>query len=86
MKILQFFQGVDGENSSKRLAGIATTFVMLGLAIFGGVHFIRQDNNRDFLDLVETLSMFAAGMLVSGLAETLMKKKYGTNLPNPPSS
>lgn len=82
MKFLQFFQGPDGENSSKRLAGIAATLVMLGLSIFGGIHFIRHDNNRDFLDLVETLCMFAAGMLVTGLADIFMKKKYDKNLAN----
>ena len=86
MNFLQFFQSTNGENSSKRLAGIATTFVMLGLSAVGGYVFLKHGKNADFLDLVETLSMFAAGMLVSGLAETLMKKKYGTNLPNPPSS
>ena len=70
-----FFQGVNGENSSKRLAGIATTFVILILSVIGGFAFLQDSENADFLNLIETLSLFAASLLISGLAETLIKRK-----------
>lgn len=74
-----FLQGVNGENSSKRLAGIATIFVVLILSLIGGYVFLKHESNADFLSLIETLSVFAASMLISGLAETLMNKKHGRN-------
>jgi len=70
-----FLQGINGENSSKRLAGLATTFVILILSIVGGYVFLTHKKNADFLNLIETLSLFAASMLISGLAETLIKRK-----------
>jgi hypothetical protein len=86
MKILQFFQGPDGENSSKRLAGILTTLVMLALSSVGGYAFLKNHDYKNFLDLIDTLCLFASGMLVTGLADIFLKKHYGKNLPNPPSS
>lgn len=82
MKILQFFQGPGGENSSKRLAGLATTFVTLGLAIVGGYVLLKRDDKEEFLALVELLLWFAASLLISGVAEFLIKKKYGKTLAN----
>lgn len=86
MKFLTFFQGPEGENSSKRLAGLLTTFVMLGISIATSVHFIRTDKNNELIDLIETLCFFAAGLLAAGLADILMNKKYGKNLASPSSN
>lgn len=86
MNFIRFFQGPEGENSSKRLAGLATTFVLLGISIATAVHFIKADKNAELIDLIETLCFFAAGLLAAGLADILMTKKYGKNLANPSSN
>ncbi len=83
MKFLQFFQGPDGENSSKRLAGIASTFIMLGLSTIGGYVFLKHGKNADFLELVDTLCWFAGGLLGLGVADILLKKKYDKPVQNP---
>lgn len=83
MKILQFLQGPDGENSSKRLAGILTTLVILGLATIGGYTFLAHEKNADFLELVDTLCWFAGGMLGLGVADILLKKKYDKPVQTP---
>lgn len=82
MRFTQFFQGPEGDNSSKRLAGLTTTFVMLGIAIAVAVHFINTAKDKELLDLIETLCFFAAGLLAAGLADILMTKKYGKNMAN----
>lgn len=74
--MLEFLQGPDGESSSKRLAGLATTIVILVLASIGGIRFLDQQKNADFLELIDTLCWFAGGMLGLGVADILLKKKY----------
>lgn len=86
MNLIKFFQGPEGENSSKRLAGLATTFVLLGISIAAAVHFICVKDAKNLLDLIDTLCLFAAGLLAAGLADILMTKKYGKNLSNPSSN
>lgn len=85
MKV-KFLEGAEGENSSKRLAGLTTSFVMLGISIIAAFHFIIDDKDAELLDLIETLCVFAAGLLTVGLADILMSKKYGKNLANTDSN
>lgn len=76
MKWLQFLQGPDGESSSKRLAGLLITIVILYIAFRACEHFIATAKDAELNNLIETLCFFAGGLLTAGLAEILMKKKY----------
>lgn len=86
MKILQFFQGPDGENSAKRLAGLVTTIVLLGLSAAGSYVFLKHGKNSDFLEIIDNLCWFGGGLLGLGVADILLKKKYDKPIQNPPSS
>lgn len=74
INLLQFFQGPEGENSSKRLAGISATFVALVIAIATAIHFINTAKDKELIDLIETLCLFSASLLTAGLAEKYLRK------------
>lgn len=74
-KLAQFFQGPNGEKSSKRLIGIIGGIALIYLAIRGGEHFLAQDNSEAFLRLFDSLAIFVAGVLGLGLADHKNKKE-----------
>lgn len=76
MNIINFLQNSDGENSSKRLIGIASGFIVCYLAIRGGEHFLAIKDSKSFNDLVETVAIFSGTMLGIGFGEFLTKRKY----------
>ncbi len=76
MNFIRFFQGPDGENSSKRLAGLLVTIDILYIAFHACEHFIATAKDAELNNLIETLCFFAGGLLTVGLAEIFMKKKY----------
>lgn len=82
MAFSEFFQGPDGENSSKRLAGVFSTFVLLVLAFSGGVVFLIRNDSKSFLDLLDTISLFATGTLGLGVFDLLFKKRYDKTSPH----
>lgn len=71
---IKFLQGPEGENSSKRLAGISATFVALVIAIVTAIHFINTAKDKELIDLIETLCLFSASLLTAGLAEKYLRK------------
>ena len=77
MKIAEFLQGPDGENSSKRLAGLLATFVFLLLSSVGGYFFLQRNDHKSFLELLDGVSLFAIGGLGLGVFDVFFKKKYG---------
>lgn len=76
MILCQFLQGPDGEASSKRLAGISSAFIMLVLSLAGGIVFLVRNDPKSFLDLLDTISLFATGTLGLGVFDNLFKKRY----------
>lgn len=82
MAFSEFLQGPDGENSSKRLAGILSTFVLLILTSSGGIVFLIRNDSKSFLDLLDTISLFATGTLGLGVFDLLFKKRYDKANPN----
>lgn len=74
--MLEFLKGPDGENSSKRLAGLSAAFVFLILSIAGGITFLIEKDARSFLDLLDGVSLFSIGGLGLGVFDILFKKKY----------
>lgn len=86
MSFSEFFQGPDGENSSKRLAGILSTFLLLILAFSGGIVFLMRNDPRSFLEILDTISLFATGALGLGVFDLLFKKRYDKNNSNSISS
>lgn len=71
-----FFQGPNGESSSKRLIGIIAGIVLAVLAFVGGMFFLIKNDAENFLDLFNQLGIFAGYMLTAGLADNfLMRKK-----------
>lgn len=86
MAFSEFFQSPDGENSSKRLAGLLSTFVLLTLASSGGIVFLIRNDSKSFLDLLDTISLFATGTLGLGVFDLLFKKRYDKTNTNPISN
>lgn len=76
MNFDQFLEGPDGEASSKRLAGISSAFIMLVLSLAGGIVFLVRNDSKSFLDLLDTISLFATGTLGLGVFDNLFKKRY----------
>lgn len=71
-----FFQGPNGEYSSKRLIGVFAGFCLVTLSFFGGVYFLIKNDPENFLDLFNQLGIFTGYMLSAGLADNfLMRKK-----------
>jgi hypothetical protein len=81
MKILQFFQGQDGENSAKRLIGIIAGLVFCVLTMIGGLHFLAKDQSKEFQDLIGTVGYFSGTLLGFGIADIFLKKKYDIKPP-----
>ncbi len=79
---LNFFQGPDSENSSKRLIGIIAGIVFCVLALVGGLHFLEKDQAQDFQNLLETVGYFSGTLLGLGIADILLKKKYDKSTNN----
>ncbi len=80
-----FLQGPDGENSSKRLAGLVSSFLFFILSSVGAVYFLFSKDTKSFLEILDGLSLFAFGGLGLGVFDVLFKKKYGTkNVPVEP--
>lgn len=79
---LNFFQGPDSENSSKRLIGIIAGIVFCVLALVGGLHFLEKEQPQDFQNLLETVGYFSGTLLGLGIADILLKKKYDKPSPN----
>ncbi len=75
MKFLTFFQGPEGENSSKRLIGISAGFLFELLAGIGALVFLWQNKTDKFLDLVELIGYFSSYLLTTGLADHFLKKR-----------
>lgn len=71
----QFFQGPNGEKSSKRLIGIIGGVALVYLAVRGGEHFLEKENSEAFLRLFDSLAIFVAGVLGLGLADHKNKKE-----------
>lgn len=86
MKLIEFFQGPEGENSSKRLAGLSASFVFLVLSMAGGILFLKRNDARSFLDLLDSVSMFAIAGLGLGIFDVFFKKRYDKNNLNSSSS
>ncbi len=82
MKFLEFFQGQEGENSAKRLIGIAAGIAFCILSIYGGFFLLQHEKLKEFQDLIETVSIFSGGLLGIGIADLLIKKKYGSKPKN----
>lgn len=80
MSFLTFFQGPEGENSSKRLIGISAGLLFEILACIGALVFLWQSKDDKFLDLVELIGYFSSYHLTTGLADHFLKrrgKKHG---------
>lgn len=71
----QFFQGPNGEKSSKRLIGIIGGLALIYLAVRGGEHFLAKENSEAFLRLFDSLAIFVAGVLGLGLVDHKNKKE-----------
>lgn len=70
-----FFQGPNGESSSKRLIGIIAGIVLVILAFIGGVFFLIKNDAENFLDLFNQLGIFTGYMLTAGLADNFLIRK-----------
>ena len=70
----QFFQGPNGEKSSKRLIGIIAGISLIYLSIRGGEHFLFVDNSEAFLRLFDSFCIFVVSILGLGIADHKLKK------------
>lgn len=75
MKYIHFFQGPDGENSSKRLIGIVGGLAFIILCLIGGMVLLYAKNTANFLDVIQLLGYFSSYHLTTGLVDHFLKKR-----------
>ena len=74
-KLLEFLQSVNGDMSSKRLAGLSGYAVFLTLAVGGALYFLFTDKNADFISVVQTVGWTSLTALGIGTVEHFAKPK-----------
>lgn len=74
MNFLNFLQGPNAENSSKRLAGISAMILALTLSLLGGIFLLKHNQIDDFLSLVNSLFLTGGTLLGLGIADNFFKK------------
>jgi hypothetical protein len=75
-KISEFFEGANGQNSSKRLIGIIAGLVFCLLAFIGGLNFLEKNQSKEFQDLIESIAWFSGSLLGLGLGDIFLKRRY----------
>ena len=73
--IMHFLENVNGEASSKRLAGLSGWLLFLILGLVGGATFLYQGKSQDFIDLVQWIGLTSCIPLGVSVFEYFGKKK-----------
>jgi|TARA_R110000868_G_scaffold9733_1_gene47904 hypothetical protein len=74
-KLIQFLSNADNELSSKRLAGISAGLIFCLLSLIGGIAFLFQESNDDFISLLWVVSTYSAALLGVSVFENKSKSK-----------
>ena len=74
-KLLQFLQDSNGENSSKRLAGLSSACLFIFLALIGGLVFLFKEQASEFQETLRAVGVFSFGTLGVTAVEKMIKSK-----------